>query len=44
MAPEHGVIRVSGTGEDRIMAFTDEGIEELKRLLEIHRENPDPFK
>jgi hypothetical protein len=25
------------------MAFTDEGTEELKNLLEMHRENPAPF-
>jgi predicted metal-dependent TIM-barrel fold hydrolase len=44
MEPEDGVIRVYGIGEHGIMAFTDEGTEELKKLLEMHRENPDPFK
>jgi hypothetical protein len=44
MEPEDGVIWVYGIGEDSIMAFTDEGIDELKNLLENHRENPDLFK
>jgi hypothetical protein len=44
MEPEDGVIRVLGLGEDSIMAFTDEGVDELKNLLEMHRENPDLFK
>jgi hypothetical protein len=44
LEPEDGVIRVYGLGEDSIMAFTDEGIDELKNLLEMHRENPDLFK
>jgi hypothetical protein len=44
MEPEDGVIWVYGIGEDSIMAFTDEGIDELKNLLEMHRENPDLFK
>jgi hypothetical protein len=39
MEPEDGVIRVYGLGEDRILAFTDEGIEELKNLLEMRRED-----
>ena len=44
LEPEDGVIRVYGLGEDSIMAFTDKGIDELKNLLEMHRENPDLFK
>jgi len=36
MEPEDGVIWVYGVGEDSIMAFTDEGIDELKNLLEMH--------
>jgi hypothetical protein len=44
MEPEDGVIIVYGIGEDGIMAFTDEGVEELKNLLEMHRENPNLFK
>jgi hypothetical protein len=43
MQPEDGVIWVYGIGEDAIMAFTDEGIEELKNLLEMHRQDPDLF-
>jgi len=44
LEPEDGVIRVFGLGEDSIMAFTDEGIDELKNLLEMHRENSSPIK
>ena len=44
LEPEDGVIRVFGLGEDSIMAFTDEGIDELKNLLEMHRENSNPAK
>ena len=44
LEPEDGVIRVCGIGDDSIMAFTDEGVDELKNLLEMHRENPDLFK
>lgn len=44
LEPEDGVIRVYGLGEDSIMAFTDEGIDELKNLLEMHRENSNPAK
>ena len=43
MEPEDGVIRVYGLGDDSIMAFTDEGVDELKNLLEMYRENPDLF-
>ncbi len=35
MEPEDGIIWVYGISEDAIMAFIDEGIEELKNLLEI---------
>ena len=44
LEPEDGVIWVYGIGEDAIMAFTEDGVEELKNLLEMHRENPDLFK
>jgi hypothetical protein len=44
MDREDGVIWVDGIGEDAIKAFTDEGVDELKNLLEMHRENPDPPK
>jgi hypothetical protein len=38
---EDGVIWVYGVGEDAIMAFTDDGVEEIKNLLEMHRQDPD---
>ena len=41
--PEDGVIRVYGLGADSIVAFTDEGVDELKNLLEMRRKNPDLF-
>ena len=44
MDPEDGVIWVYGLNEDGIMAFTDEGVDELRNLLDIHRENSDPPK
>jgi hypothetical protein len=44
LEPEDGLIRVYGLGDDSILAFTDEGVDELKNLLEMHRENPDLFK
>lgn len=40
MEPEDGVIRVYGLDEDAITAFTDEGVEELKNLLESYRRDP----
>lgn len=39
MEQEDGIIRVYGLGDDRILAFTDEGIQELKNLLEMRRED-----
>jgi len=44
LEPEDGLIRVYGLGDDSILAFTDEGVDELKKLVEMHRENPDLFK
>jgi hypothetical protein len=44
MDREDGVTWVDGIGEDAIKAFTDEGVDELKNLLEMHRQNPDPTK
>lgn len=41
---EDGVIWVFGIGEDVIMAFTEDGVEELKNLLEMRRENPALFE
>jgi hypothetical protein len=43
LEPEDGVIWVYGIGEDAIMAFTNEGVDELKNLLEMHRQDPDLF-
>ncbi len=43
MEPEDGVIRVYGIAEDSVMAFTDEGVEKLKNLLESYRRDPDLF-
>ncbi|AZO52009.1 MAG: hypothetical protein E5V66_15375 [Mesorhizobium sp.] len=42
LEPEDGVIWVYGANDDdRILAFTDEGIEEVKLLLEeYHRVSP----
>jgi hypothetical protein len=44
MEPEDGVIWVYGLDADGIMAFTAEGVDELRSLLEIHRENSDGIK
>ena len=41
---EDGVIWVYGIGEDAIMAFTEDSVEELKNLLEMRRENPGLFE
>jgi hypothetical protein len=43
MEPENGVIRVYGICDDAIMAFTDDGKEELKNFLEMYRRDPDLF-
>jgi hypothetical protein len=44
LEPEDGVIWVYGLlANDAVMAFTDEGIEEIKNLLEIYRNNPKAF-
>jgi hypothetical protein len=37
---EDGVIWVYGVGEDAMMAFTDDGVEKIKNLLEMHRQDP----
>ncbi len=44
LEPEDGLIRIYGMGDDSILAFTDEGIDELKNLLEMYRENPELLK
>lgn len=38
---EDGVIWVYGVGEHAIMAFTDDGVEEIKNLLEMQRHDHD---
>ncbi len=44
LEPEDGVIWVHGLlGDDAVMAFTDEGIEEINHLLETYRKNPKAF-
>jgi len=39
LEPEDGIISVYGLGEDYTPAFTDFGIENLRQIIEIHREN-----
>ena len=39
MEPEDGILRVYGTDDACTPAFTDFGIDNLRELLEIHREN-----
>ena len=39
MDTEDGVIWVYGTNDDRVMAFTEFGIENLTHLIELHRAN-----
>ena len=38
MEPEDGLIWVYGPGDDGTMAFTDFGIDQLKDLVAIHRD------
>ena len=40
----HRVKEAGLAGEDAIMAFTEDGVEELKNLLEMRRENPGLFE
>jgi hypothetical protein len=40
MDTEDGQLWVVGVGEDGVTAFTADGIENLKDLIEIHKENP----
>ena len=37
MEPEDGVIWVYGLDDDGVMAFTDDGIEEVRLILEEYR-------
>ena len=39
MEPEDGVIWVYGVGENGIPAFSDDGIDSLRNLIEVLREN-----
>jgi hypothetical protein len=39
MEPEDGVIRVYGLDDDTTVAFSEEGVEALQNLIEMHREN-----
>jgi hypothetical protein len=40
MDTEDGQLWVVGVGEDGVMAFTDDGIENLKDLIAIHKADP----
>jgi hypothetical protein len=40
MDTENGQLWVVGVGEDGVMAFTDDGIENLKNLIAIHKDDP----
>ena len=42
MAPEDGVIAVYGCGEDYTPAFTENGIENLKKLIPMYRKKAAP--
>ena len=40
MEPEDGVIWVQGLDDERVTAFTDDGVDSLVELIKIHREMP----
>jgi hypothetical protein len=40
MDTEDGQLWVVGVGEEGVMAFTDDGIENLKNLIQIHKDAP----
>jgi hypothetical protein len=42
MEPEDGIISVYGLGEECTPAFTDCGVENLRQIIDIHRENSEP--
>ncbi len=44
MDQEDGVIWVYGPGDEGIMAFSDDGIDCLRDLIALHKENPDLLK
>lgn len=37
MMPEDGLVAVYGTGDDYTPAFTEQGVETLRELVEIHK-------
>ena len=40
MDTEDGQLWIVGVGEDGVMAFTDDGIENLTNLIAIHKDDP----
>jgi hypothetical protein len=42
MEPEDGIVAIYGLGENCTPAFTDFGIENLRQIIDIHRENSEP--
>ena len=44
MDTEDGQLWVVGVGEEGVMAFTDDGIENLKNLIQIHKDAPGSSK
>ena len=41
MEPEDGCLFVYGVNDQETMAFTRDGIDNLKELIQIHKANPD---
>jgi hypothetical protein len=41
MEPEDGLIWVYGLGDDGVMAFSEDGVECLRELIEIHKACPE---
>ncbi len=39
MDPEDGLIRVYGLNDEATLAFSDDGVESLRELIAIHRNN-----
>lgn len=39
MDPEDGLIRVYGLNDEAVLAFSDDGVESLRELIAIHRQN-----
>jgi len=44
MDQEDGLIWVYGPGDDTVMAFTDDGVENLTDLIQEYKANPDLLK